>query len=221
MSIFSSAVSKLAKGAKRLVTDPGKALKNIGKSAIQAAPIATTLIGLPGVGTLGSSLLGGLASKIAGAIPSPLRSAASAIAHGAGDVVGAVQKKGFSVGDIVKGGLEAAGAVSGINSANQAGRAASGAMTAQSGLANELANSGRATNARATMLADPAAKALLARLQAGPSTQFLDRSNPFTANFAPPTSQPNPVAAAPMGATPILPPPTMARKMLPRFGATA
>jgi hypothetical protein len=166
-------------------------------------PVAAIASKIPGAASLG-----GLATKIGGVIPGPLKSAGGAIVNAAKGAGAAAAKRGIGVSDLLQGGLEAYGAVKGIQSANASGKAAASNMGKQGAIADAL-------SARGGAMADAASKGLLARLQAGPRatpnfSQFVDRANPFAGQFA----QPNPaapVAAAPMGATPILPPPPRRR----------
>jgi hypothetical protein len=166
-------------------------------------PVAAIASKIPGAATLG-----GLASKVGGMIPGPIKSGIGAITNAAKGAGAAAEKRGLSMSDIIKGGIEGYGAISGINSANKAGRAAGKAMSTQEGIASSM-------NARGGAMADAASKGLLARLQAGPRatpnySQFIDRVNPFSGQFAPPNPA-APVANPPIGATPILPPPPRRR----------
>lgn len=195
-----------------------------GGSVLAGHNLATTLksgamgaaSGLAGSKLLGGKGIGGLLSRAQGAIGS---GGAAAGAEGAaaggggipssiGGLIAAAQKRGISIGDLVKLGIGGAGAVAGISSANKAGRAADAAFGKQGAIADQM-------NARGAPLADAASKGLLARLAQG-SNPYADRANPFTANFAPP-----PAAAAAPPPAPMLPPPPAPAPALPPPGGLA
>jgi hypothetical protein len=167
----------------------------------------------------GGSKLLGLAKGAAGSLTAP--GAAGTAGGDAGgsaiqNLVASAAKRGLSISDLLKMGASGVSAIAGIKSANRSGRAEAGAMSAQSGIADDLAANGRAMNARAAPLADYASKALMTRLQAGPRTQLIDQVNPFAKHFAPPPAAPSVTAPPPRLA---LPAPAPAPQLAPPPGA--
>jgi len=151
---------------------------------------------LGGKGVLGiSGLLKGGAGSGAPADPTGASAPTGGLPTSIGALVAEAQKRGISIGDLVKLGIGGAGAVSGIVSSSKAGKQASDAYGRQAGIADQM-------NARGAPLADAAQKGLLARLAMG-SNPYADRANPFTANFAPPPVAP----AAVVPPRPVLAPP--------------
>lgn len=181
------------------------------------------LLGGKGVLGIGGLLKGGAsAGSGAPADASGASAPSGGLPTSIGALVAEAQKRGISIGDLVKMGIGGAGAVSGIVSSSKAGKQASDAYGRQAGIADQM-------NARGAPLADAAQKGLLARLAQG-SNPYADRANPFTANFAPapvapaiPAPAPAPVLAPPPAPAQLADPriPLMRRLMPPQMAAVA
>jgi hypothetical protein len=177
------------------------------------------LLGGKGIGGIAGLLKGGSAGSGAATDPTGASPSSGGLPTSIGALVAEAQKRGISLGDLIKMGIGGAGAVSGVVSASKAGKQASDAYGRQAGIADQM-------NARGSPLADAAQKGLLARLAQG-SNPYADRANPFTANFAPPPVAPAPIPApAPVLAPPAaqlqLPAPPLQRRLMPpQYAAVA
>jgi hypothetical protein len=189
--------------------------------------------GLAGSKLLGGKGIGGIAALLkGGGAPAAAGSGATAAAGagGGGGMLGSIgslvaeaKKRGISIGDLISGGIGAAGAVSGIVGSAKSGKKESDYLGRQSAIADQL-------NARGSSLADPAAAALVARLKQG-SQPYIDRANPFSAKFAPPppvAPMPGPAVApqlpapslpAPAPTMPSFMPPALRRRLMPPVAA--
>lgn len=159
-----------------------------------------------GIGSIASRVLGsgGAPATAGGAAPGGDAAAGSGALGSIGALVAAARAHGVSIGDILQGGLAAAGGISGAVSAAKAGKKMDQAVGRQSAIADQLSSSGSA-------MQKAASAGLLARLAQGPG-RFVDRSNPFSANYGPPPAAPVGPPPAPLNAPAaplMLPPPNV------------
>lgn len=122
------------------------------------------------------------AASASGGAPSLLRQALSSLVGGSGGGSGGAPG-GINLGRLLGTGLTVAGGIGGIKDSAAAEKQRNALVGRQTALADQLAQQGGELFAGARPMREAAQSALLSRIQQGPQA-FVDRNNPFSANFA-------------------------------------